>query len=264
MNGLYCIFTFGKYDYLVVVDYYSKYPKFTKLESKTARCVIMKMKMIISRQRIPETLIADNAPFSLAEVEQFATQWNFTVVMSSPRYPKSNGEAKKYVGILKMLVLKCAEDCTDSNVALLRYRNTPITGIQCSPPQMLFGRRLRDTLPVKPSLLKPSTPTDSRKQLRRKQNYQAKYYNRGARQRKDFKEGESVRVKVEPKAVPAVVSEKHSTPRSYIVTTDKGQTLSRNRSMMSKTPETVVVNPPYPDSTDHLQLQNSHSRNNQQ
>ena len=65
--------------------------------------------------------------------------------------------------------------------------------------------------------------------------------------------GDSVRVKVKRKAkewVPAVVSEKHSTPRSYIVTTDKGQTLRRNISMMNKTPETVVVNPPYPDSTD--------------
>ena len=179
------IFTFGKYDYLVVVDYYSKYPEFAKLESKTARCVIMKMKMIFSRQGIPETLIADNVPFSSAELEQFATEWNFTIVTSSPRYPKGNGEAEKYVGILKMLLLKCAEDGTDPNIALLRYRNTPITGMQYSPVQMLFGRRLRDTLPVKPSLLKPSTPTDSRKQLRRRPNYQAKYYNRGARQRKD-------------------------------------------------------------------------------
>ena len=72
------IFTFGKYDYLVVVDYYSKFPEFTKLESKTAGCVIMKM--IFSRQGIPETLIADNVPFPLAEFEQFATERNFTVV----------------------------------------------------------------------------------------------------------------------------------------------------------------------------------------
>ena len=235
------------------MDYYSKYPEFAKLESKTASCVIMKMKMIFSRQGIPETLIADNVPFSSAEFEQFAAEWHFTVVTSSPRYPKSNGEAEKYVGILKKLLLKCAEDGTDPNIALLRYRNTPVTGMQYSPAQILFGRRLRDTLPVKPSLLKPITPTDSRKQLRRRQNYQAKYYNRGARQRKDFKEGESVRVIVEPKTnewVPAVVSEKHSTPRSYIVTTDKGHTLKRNRIMMNKTPETVVVNPPYPGSTD--------------
>ena len=146
---------------------------------------------------------------------------------SSPRYLKSNGEAEKYVCILKTLLLKCAEDGTDPNIALLRYRNTPITGMQYSPARMLFGRRLRDTLPVKPSLLKPSI-------------------------QKDFKEGESGRVKVEPIAkewVPAVVSEKHSTLRSYIVTADKGQTLRRNRSMMNKTPETVVVNPPCPDST---------------
>ena len=57
-------------------------------------------------------------------------------------------------------------------------------------------------------------------------------------------------MKVEPKSkewVPAVVSEKHSTPRGDIVTTGKGQTLRGNRSM---TPETIVVNPPYPDCTD--------------
>ena len=32
------IFKFSKHDYLVVLDYHSKYPEFAKLESKTARC----------------------------------------------------------------------------------------------------------------------------------------------------------------------------------------------------------------------------------
>ena len=98
------IFQFESKDYLVVVDYYSKFPEMVRLRSKTASLVIQAMKIIFARQGIPEVVVADNMPFGSGEFRKFAKDWNFQLSTSSPRYPQSNGQAEKYVGILKMLL----------------------------------------------------------------------------------------------------------------------------------------------------------------
>ena len=40
--------------------------------------------------------------------------------------------------------------------ALLQHRNTSVQDLALSPAQMLFGRPIRDHLPVKPGLFQPS------------------------------------------------------------------------------------------------------------
>ena len=45
--------------------------------------------------------------------------------------------------------------------------------------------------------------------------------------------------------IPAVLNDKHYTPRSCIVTTGKGQTLRRNKSAIKSSHETDGVNSPY-------------------
>ena len=159
------IFHFGNKNFLVVVDYYSKFPEVGTLQSKSAAAVIQVLKSIFARQGFPETLIADNVPFAAAAFMKFARDWNFEVITSSPRYPQSNGEAEKYVGILKMLMRKCQEDHSDLDLALLRYRNTPIAGTNYSPAQMLYSRRLRDDNPIKKTMLQPQVQKTSRLQL---------------------------------------------------------------------------------------------------
>ena len=56
------IMTFKSRDYLVVVDYFSKYPEMALLENKTAATIILHMKAIYARQGIPEFLVCDNMP----------------------------------------------------------------------------------------------------------------------------------------------------------------------------------------------------------
>lgn len=220
------LFNFAGKDYLLVVDYFSKYPEFANVCSKSAPSVIQAMKIIFARHGIPETVIADNMLFNSYEFRDFANLWNFHLTTSSPRYPKSNGEAEKYVGLVKIMLRKCKEDGTDPNLALLRYRSMPIKGMSYSPAQMLFNRRLRDSLPIKDSLLKPQIASHVMQQLCDRQAKQAEYYDRSSRPRCEFERGDSVRIKVDRgrEWVPAKVECPYSTPRSYIVTTDKGQT----------------------------------------
>ena len=74
-------------------------------------------------QGIPDVLVTDNGPqFSVREFADFAEEWRFSHVTSSPRYPQSNGEAERAVQTVKGILDKAT---TDVDLAMLMYRNTP-------------------------------------------------------------------------------------------------------------------------------------------
>ena len=58
-------FTFAATDYLIVVDYFSKYPEVIKVESKCAETTVEVMKEIFARNGIPTTVVADNVPLTV-------------------------------------------------------------------------------------------------------------------------------------------------------------------------------------------------------
>lgn len=77
------IFELNSNSYLVVVDYYSKYPELCLLKDKTAGSVITSMKSMFARHGIPDQVVADNMPFSSKSFRQFARDWGFAVCTSS-------------------------------------------------------------------------------------------------------------------------------------------------------------------------------------
>ena len=88
--------------YLLVVDYFSRFPEVIKLTSTTSTHVIAMLKTIFSRHRIPEIVCSDNGPqFSSSEFEQFAKSYRFRQVTSSPHYPQSNGGVERMVQTVK-------------------------------------------------------------------------------------------------------------------------------------------------------------------
>ena len=73
-------------------------------------------------------------------------------LMSSPRYPQSNGKAEATVKAMKKLIRRCTNNSgLDENLlarSLLQYRNTPNRKYRLSPAQKLYGHPIQDTLPV--------------------------------------------------------------------------------------------------------------------
>ncbi len=65
------IFMYGGSDYVVIVDYFSKYPEVCHLEAKSAEAVIAHLKSTFARHGIPEVLIANNMPFGAGELRDF-------------------------------------------------------------------------------------------------------------------------------------------------------------------------------------------------
>lgn len=135
------IFT-GK-TYLLIVDYYSRWPEIRLLDHLTSNTVITRLKSIFATHGIPELVISDNGPqFASHAFQNFAKEFGFTHTTSSPRYPQANGEAERAVQTVKNLLRKA----TDPYVALLLYRATPLQN-GFAPSELLMGRKLNTKLP---------------------------------------------------------------------------------------------------------------------
>ena len=237
------IFHFGKHDYLVVVDYLSKYPEVVRLPSKTASAVISALKGIFARHGIPDILFSDNMPFSSEACKQFANDWGFVIETSSPEYPQSNGQSERFVNIVKTLLRKAYEEGRDPHLAILQYRNTPVCGLKHSPAQLLMSRRLNDKLPTAFKLLQPAVVKSATCDLKRRQEKQKLYFDRGTCPLKEHNVGDNVRLRRGKTWVPGVITSKGPAPRSYQVTTTDGGVYRRNRKFINAAPDLITTSP---------------------
>ena len=86
------LFCFKGRDYLLCVDYYSKFPEIQLLGDKTSQQSVQALKSIFARHGIPECVVTDNGPcFASAVFKKFSKAWGFDVVYSSPLHSQSNG-----------------------------------------------------------------------------------------------------------------------------------------------------------------------------
>ncbi len=67
--------TYKGRDYILVGDYYLKYPEVALLRKKTAGDIANNLKSIFARHGIPEKIICDNMPFTSKEFRAFAEEW---------------------------------------------------------------------------------------------------------------------------------------------------------------------------------------------
>ncbi|KAK7102371.1 hypothetical protein V1264_020601 [Littorina saxatilis] len=155
------LFNWNSKDYLVTVDYYSRYFEVDQLHSTTSSAVIQKLSAHFARHGIPEKLVSDNGPqYSSEEFSHFATTWDFQHVTSSPGYPQSNGLAERTVQTVKNILDKAKTDGHSALLSILEYRTTPVDGL-ASPAQLLMGRQLRACLPSTSHQLRASLPSTS-------------------------------------------------------------------------------------------------------
>lgn len=228
------IFKFGNYEYVTVIDSYSKWIEVIKLSSKTSAALINVFSSIFGRFGYPEILIADNMPYNSHEFNTYARKIGMEIRTSSPLYPQSNGLAEKAVSISKNLLRK-NEDLND---ALLQYRNTPIVSMGYSPAELLQSRKLRDTLPVVTDLLQP-TDVDKdviEKKIMKNKNDQKKYYDRNVKVLPPLKNGDNVWMK-DPRDLcwsKAKVTQECAAPRSYWIEPEDGNIVRRNSRFLRK------------------------------
>ncbi|UYV61221.1 K02A2.6-like, partial [Cordylochernes scorpioides] len=222
----------GKY-YLLIADYYSRFPELALLEDQTTHSTILHCKSIFARHGIPEEVISDNGPQFGLEFKKFAKEYGFHHITSSPRFPQSNGFIESMVKNIKNQLKKGR----DPYLSLLGYRTAPLEN-GYSPAELCMNRKLRTTVPTSPVQLQSRIPDLENLEMREKdQRHKKKTHfdiHHRARELPHLNKG--TRVWVKDLRVPGVVLEDAGSPRSYIVNSPKG-ILRRNRFHLLPNPQ---------------------------
>ena len=224
--------------YLIIADYYSKFFIVRQMSQHcSSKGVIKATKEVLSEIGIPRKIISDNGPHFASEAYRtFTSEWEILHVTSSPHYPQSNGFVERTIQTVKrtMKKAKASGDCTD--MALLNLRETPISDDLGSPAKLLMGRDLSLRIKTHEPTQK-SVPVMDR--LKKRQETQKAYHDRGARELPPLQPGQPVRVE-NPHTRrwdPATVKETCTQPRSYLIENADGATWRRNRKHLRVTHE---------------------------
>ena len=145
------LFLFDDDEYLIITDYYSKYPFLRKIPrgQSNSKTVVNLTKQIFSEHGIPQIVRSDNGPHFQGHYPEFALEYGFQHVTSSPHYPRSNGFVESQVKTVKLTLKKAKKSHTDPNMALLYLRATPVDNKLSSSAELLLGRPVQDNLPRK-------------------------------------------------------------------------------------------------------------------
>lgn len=217
---------YKKENFLVVVDYYSRFIEIVKMSSTSAVATLKALMPLYARYGNPEEIVTDNGPqFSSEEFKDFHAKYDIIHTTSSPLYPQSNGEAESAVKIAKSILRQ-----DDVMLGLQAHRATPIPSLGFSPAQLFFGRQIKSTLPIAKENLEPRWPPRDALQSRedQKKGKTREYYNakHGARQLSDLLVGQ--RVWVADREEAGYVVGPADTPRSMLIQV-AGRTIRRNR-----------------------------------
>ena len=128
------LLVFNGKSYIIVIDYFSHYIELGVLQNITSREVIGHLKEIFSRHEIPNVVSVRSDNDNTSEkFKQFARDYGFSHVTSSPKLPQSNGEEECTVQIVTNILKKCK----DPNLALLEDRAMPLSN-GYSPSELLM------------------------------------------------------------------------------------------------------------------------------
>ena len=146
--------------YMVLVDQYSNWPIVEKI-SNGSTGLITSLKRTFSTFGIPEELASDGGPeFTAADTRKFLQNYGVHHRLSSVAFARSNGRAELGVKTMKRLLTDNTNHNGDLDTnafqrAILQYRNTPDRETRVSPAMCVFGRQIRDFIPVLPGKYKP-------------------------------------------------------------------------------------------------------------
>ena len=153
-------FSYKGISYLVIVDRYSNWPIVEK-SSNGAAGLVSTLKQTFSTFGVPDELASDGGPeFTASTTRKFLHNWGIHHRLSSVAFARSNGRAEVGVKTVKRHMMENTGPSGDLNNdefqrAMLQYRNTPDRDTHLSPAMCIFGRQIRDFIPVLPHKYRP-------------------------------------------------------------------------------------------------------------
>jgi len=150
---------FMNYNFLILVDAHSKWPEIIPTKSTTSTTTVNILRDIFSRFGLPRILVSDNGPqFKSYEFGKFLKSNGVHHKCSAPYHPATNGQAERFVQIMKNSLRAMESEPGDVSVKLnrflLQYRITPHSTTKRSPAELMFGRSIRSRLDIMRSNLR--------------------------------------------------------------------------------------------------------------
>jgi hypothetical protein len=253
--------------YLIIVDRYSNWP-IVQRSSGGAAGLIKCLRETFITYGIPDELASDGGPeYTSKETQHFLKSWGVSHRVSSVAFPHSNCRAELGVKTCKRMITNntgpVGEIDTDRfQRAMLQYRNCPDQDTKLSPAMIVFGRAIKDFIPILPGRYKPhstwiETGYDREKALMNRHMKAVERLTEHTQKLPELWVGDHVRVQNQTGTQPlkwdktGKVVEVNQYDQYVIKADGSGRVTVRNRKFLRKfTPFTTVKkHTPYPIST---------------
>ena len=226
-------FKWNQQRYLLIADYYSRFPIIRSVSTMSAAHLVTVLKTIFSEYGLPEELVSDKGTqFTSEQYTSFAEEYNIKITHSSPRYPQSNGFIESMVKITKQILQRCKQTSSDPHMAMLLYRATPLQSGMASPAELLSQRRYQTTLPIKNR--EPVRIRNHRETMTKSSDKREEYFNKKAADYRQLQMHEPIYVQPNPdkaswQKANVIGTSTEKNPRSYKIQLPIGQRFNRNR-----------------------------------
>ena len=141
---------------LVLYDDYSRYPIVEVIPSVSAPVVIPRLHKVFAEFGVPAKVRTDNGPpFNGREFQSFAKNMGFDHRKITPKWPRANGEAERFMRTVKKTIKAANMEQRpwkeELHEMLRNYRATPHSSTGKPPATVLFNRPMRVKIPDVPS-----------------------------------------------------------------------------------------------------------------
>ena len=120
----------------------------------------------------PQFLAGGSEAIDKFQFEKFCKEWGVQLILSSPHHHQSNGIAEEAVKEAKKIITATINpdtgklDRSACPAGLVLFRNMPRKPTNLAPNKMIFGRIIRDNLPISRHLFKPEAKADVKCRLK--------------------------------------------------------------------------------------------------
>ena len=143
------IFTLRNTQYLLVIDYFSRFPVVKQLQSLHSLSVIKHLKDIFTEIGIPRCIVSDGGTqFTSQEFQDFTKTWGIHHRVTSPTNAQSNGQAEHFVQTIKNSLNKSHRRRRGSTLSNPCICHNTLEPQSSSPAELLNSRKYRCILPV--------------------------------------------------------------------------------------------------------------------
>ena len=146
-------FSYNNNDYVVVVDRYSNWPMVFRSENG-AEGLVKRLREVFVTFGVPEELTSDGGTqFTAGKTQEFLRSWGVRHRLTSVANPHANCRAEIAVKTIKRMLMDNTSpggsiDIDKFQKAMLVYRNSVDPDTKASPALIVFGRPIRDPIPI--------------------------------------------------------------------------------------------------------------------